>query len=148
LLHAGKNCRFDTRSHHGLSGSVHHPCDFANHRHIGPSLVEIEAEARLLSGGNPQIAKGDGAVPVKARIATVPGWKGAVGERLDALIGQCAPRLRNALRWISPFSWVGDADAGWFPSFHCFKRNVKVTFCRETALNPVPPVASKVSEGR
>jgi hypothetical protein len=40
----------------------------------------------LLSGGNPQIAKADGDAPVRAYIAAMPGWKRALGKRLDALI--------------------------------------------------------------
>ena len=37
------------------------------------------AAPRLLSGGNPQIPKGDGDAPVQAYIAACPGWKRAVG---------------------------------------------------------------------
>ncbi len=37
----------------------------------------------LLAGGNPQIAKADGDAPVQAYIAAMPGWKRAVGRRLD-----------------------------------------------------------------
>ena len=33
------------------------------------------AKVRLLSGGNPQIAKADGDAPVQAYIAAMPGWK-------------------------------------------------------------------------
>ena len=40
----------------------------------------------LLSGGNPQIAKGDGDAPVQAYIAAMPSWKQDIGRRLDALI--------------------------------------------------------------
>jgi hypothetical protein len=32
---------------------------------------------KLLSGGNPQIPKGDGDAPVQAYIAAMPGWKSA-----------------------------------------------------------------------
>jgi hypothetical protein len=35
------------------------------------------SEPRLLSGGNPQIPKGEGDEPVQAYIAAMPGWKGA-----------------------------------------------------------------------
>ena len=34
----------------------------------------------LLSGGNPQIAKGDGDAPVQKYIAAMPGWKRKVGQ--------------------------------------------------------------------
>lgn len=33
----------------------------------------------LLSGGNPQIPKGEGNAPVHAYIAAMPGWKSDVG---------------------------------------------------------------------
>ncbi|MDP1910085.1 MAG: DUF1801 domain-containing protein, partial [Hyphomicrobium sp.] len=40
--------------------------------------------AKLLSGGNPQLAQGYGNAPVKAYIAARPGWTSNVGRRLDA----------------------------------------------------------------
>ena len=40
-------------------------------------------EVKLLSGGNPQIPKGDGDEPVQAYIEAMPGWKRALGERID-----------------------------------------------------------------
>ncbi|RVC71784.1 DUF1801 domain-containing protein, partial [Mesorhizobium sp. M4A.F.Ca.ET.022.05.2.1] len=49
------------------------------------------AEPVLLSGGNPQIAKGYGDAPVQAYIAAMPGWKRDVGRRLDALIERSLP---------------------------------------------------------
>ena len=95
----------------------------------------------LLSGGNPQIAKGDGAAPVEAYIAAMPGWTGDVGRRLDELIVGAVPGVRKAVRWNSPF--YGIEGRGWFLSFHCFARYVKVSFVRGTALRPVPPIESK-----
>ena len=44
------------------------------------------AKVKLLSGGNPQIAKGYGDTPVQAYIAAMPGWKNELGRRHDALI--------------------------------------------------------------
>ena len=44
-----------------------------------------KAKPRLLSGGNPQIAKGLGEEPIKVHIAAMPGWKSDLGRRLDAL---------------------------------------------------------------
>jgi hypothetical protein len=41
------------------------------------------SEPKLLSGGNPQIPKGEGDEPVQAYIAAMPGWKRSLGERLD-----------------------------------------------------------------
>lgn len=49
----------------------------------------------LLSGGNPQIAKGYGDGPVQAYIAAMPGWKSALGRRLDALIERSVPGVRK-----------------------------------------------------
>lgn len=95
----------------------------------------------LLAGGNPQIAKGDGAAPVQAYIAAMPGWKSDVGRRLDALILRTVPDVRKAVRWNSPF--YGIEGQGWFLSFHCFTRYVKVTFFRGMSLRPVPPGESK-----
>lgn len=91
---------------------------------------------RLLSGGNPQIAKADGAAPVKAYIAAVPGWKRDVARRLDALITRNAPGVRKAVKWNSPFYGM---HQGWFASVHVFSNYVKLTFFRGTSLSPVPP---------
>jgi hypothetical protein len=95
----------------------------------------------LLSGGNPQIAKGDGDVPVQAYIAAMPGWKSDVGKRLDALIERNVPNVRKAVRYNSPF--YGIEGQGWFLSFHVFTRYVKVAFFRGASLRPVPPGPSK-----
>jgi hypothetical protein len=100
-----------------------------------------DGEVRLLSGGNPQIPKGDGDEPVQAYIAAMPGWKRVVGERLDEIITRTEPDVRKAVRWNSPF--YGAPDAGWFVSYHCFTKYVKVTFFDGSSLDPVPPVASK-----
>jgi len=92
---------------------------------------------KLLSGGNPQIAKGEGDAPVQAYIAAMPGWKRDVGKRLDALIVRNVPGVRKAVKWNSPF--YGIEGLGWFVSFHVFTRYVKVTFFSGTSLRPVPP---------
>jgi hypothetical protein len=92
---------------------------------------------KLLSGGNPQIAKADGDAPVQAYIAAMPGWKSDVGKRLDALIVRNVPNVRKAVKWNSPF--YGVEGQGWFLSFHVFTRYVKVTFFGGTSLRPVPP---------
>ncbi|MBC8132167.1 MAG: DUF1801 domain-containing protein, partial [Deltaproteobacteria bacterium] len=55
-----------------------------------------------LSGGNPQIAKADGDAPVKKYIGAMPGWKSAVGKRLDAIIVRAVPRVRKAVKWNTP----------------------------------------------
>jgi hypothetical protein len=100
----------------------------------------------LLSGGNPQIPKGEGDGPVKAYLAAMPGWKRDVGRRLDALIVRTVPGVRKAVKWNSPFYGIG--DEGWFLSFHCMTKYIKVAFFRGTSLRPPPPGASKQKEVR
>jgi hypothetical protein len=102
----------------------------------------------LLAGGNPQIPKGSGDAPVQAYIAAMPGWKRAVGRRLDALITRAVPGVRKAVKWNSPFYGAGDDGQGWFLSFHCFTKYVKVTFFRGTSLRPVPAGESKHKDVR
>jgi hypothetical protein len=104
------------------------------------------AKSRLLSGGNPQIAKGDGDAPVQAYIAAMPGWKRDIGRRLDALIEHAVPDVHRAVKWNTPF--YGIQGQGWFLAFHCFNRYVKVTFFRGMLLRPVPPVASRSQDTR
>jgi hypothetical protein len=101
-----------------------------------PSRV-VKGKVKLLSGGNPQIAKADGDVPVQTYIAAMPGWKRDVGRRLDALIVRTFPGVRKAVKWNSPF--YGVDGRGWFLSFHTYTRAVKATFFRGTSLRPVPP---------
>lgn len=104
-------------------------------------------EVALLSGGNPQVAKGTGDAPVQAYIAAaMPGWKSDVGRRLDALIVRTVPRVHKAVKWNTPF--YGIEDQGWFVAFHCFTKYIKVTFFRGTSLRPIPPGASKHPEVR
>ena len=95
----------------------------------------------LLSGGNPQIAKAYGDAPVRAYIAAMPGWKRDVGRWLDAVIARTVPGVYKAVKWNSPF--YGIEGEGWFLSFHCFAKYVKVTFFRGASLRPVPPGESK-----
>lgn len=92
---------------------------------------------KLLSGGNPQIAKAEGDAPVQAYIAAMPGWKRDLGERLDALVVREVPGVRKAVKWNSPF--YGVEGQGWFLSFHVFAKYVKVTFFQGTSLRPAPP---------
>jgi hypothetical protein len=104
------------------------------------------AKPRLLSGGNPQIPKGEGDAPVQAYIAAMPGWKRDVGRRLDALIVRSVPTVSKAVKWNSPF--YGIDGEGWFLSFRCFTKYVKVTFFRGTSLRPLPPGESKTEDTR
>ena len=96
---------------------------------------------RLLSGGNPQIPKGDGDGPVRAYIAAMPGWKSAVGARIDALIVRTVPNLRKAVKWNSPF--YGVEGQGYFMGLHVFNRYIKLAFFEGVSLNPLPPGPSK-----
>ncbi len=100
----------------------------------------------LLSGGNPQIAKGAGDAPVQAYIAAMPGWKSDLGRRLDALIERAVPGVHKAVKWNSPL--YGLEGQGWFLGIHCFTKYVKVAFFRGTSLRPVPPGASKSQDTR
>ncbi len=101
---------------------------------------------KLLSGGNPQIAKGDGDAPVQAYIAAMPGWKSDLGKRLDALIVKNLPNVRKAVRWNSPF--YGIEGQGWLVSFHVLTRYVQVNFFCGVLLKPIPPVAGKDPNAR
>ncbi|TBY79098.1 DUF1801 domain-containing protein [Rhizobium leguminosarum bv. viciae] len=103
-------------------------------------------EPVLLSGGNPQIAKGYGDAPVQAYIAAMPGWKSDVGRRLDALITRTVPRVYKAVKWNSPL--YGIEGQGWFLGVHCFAKYIKVAFFRGTSLSPIPPGESKQKEVR
>jgi len=103
-------------------------------------------EVRLLSGGNPQIPKGDGDGPVQAWIAAVPGWKSPLAARIDTLIMTTAPQMEKAVRWNSPF-W-GMPGQGWTISLHGFTAYLRVTFLRGAHLTPLPPGPSKDPDTR
>jgi hypothetical protein len=105
-----------------------------------------DAGPALLAGGNPQIAKGEGDAPVQAYIAAMPGWKREVGRRLDAIVTRTVPCVRKAVKWNSPF--YGMEGQGWFLSFHCYTRYVKLAFFRGAALDPPLPVGSKDANTR
>jgi hypothetical protein len=107
-----------------------------------------KAEPVLLSGGNPQIPKGDGDGPVRDYIAAMPGWKSDLGRRIDALVVATVPDVRKAVKWNQPFYGAGDAGAGWCVTFRCFTEYVKVTFFRGADLDPVPPGAGKQPDVR
>ena len=85
-----------------------------------PSKV---AKPKLLSGGNPQIAKAYGDEPVNAYIAAMPGWKSDIGRRLDAVITRTVPNVYKAVNWNSPL--YGFEDEGWFLGIHCFAKYIK-----------------------
>jgi len=95
----------------------------------------------LLSGGNPQIAKGYGDGPVEAYIAAMPGWKSAVGRWIDDSVTRTVPGVMKAVKWNSPF--YGMEKDHYFLSYHCFEKYIKITFLNGTSLIPPPPVGSK-----
>ena len=101
--------------------------------------------ARLLSGGNPQIAMADGDAPVQAYIKAIPGWKRDVAKQLDALIVKTVPVVTKAVKWNSPF--YGIEGRGWFMAFHMYNRAIKVTFFKGISLDPPPP-GGKAKEAR
>jgi hypothetical protein len=103
-------------------------------------------ETRLLSGGNPQIAKGYGEAPVKAYIAAMPGWKRAVGKKLDEIITRAVPGVKKAVKWNSPM--YGMEENYWFLGIHVFDKYIKVAFFKGVSLKPMPPDASKQKEVR
>ena len=83
---------------------------------------------------------------MQAYIAAMPGWKRAIGERLDALVVRNVPEVHKAVKWNSPF--YGIEGRGWFLSLQVFTRYVKVTFFRGTSQRPVPPRASNHEDVR
>ncbi len=109
-------------------------------------MPEESTKPKLLSGGNPQIAKADGDAPVQAYIAAMPGWKRDTGRRLDELIVRLVPNVRKAVRWNSPF--YGIEGQGWFLSYHVFTRYVKVTFLQGAEFDPEPPGSGKDPDSR
>jgi hypothetical protein len=114
-----------------------------------PSVDSATTETtavKLLSGGNPQIAKGAGNEPVQRYIAAMPGWKSAVGKRLDELITLHLPNVQKAVRWNSPF--YGIEGRGWLVSFHVLTRHVQVNFFCGSQLQPPPPGKGKDPNAR
>lgn len=100
----------------------------------------------LLSGGNPQIAKGEGDASVQAYIEAIPGWKREVARQLDAAIVRAVPGVRKAVKWNSPF--YGVDGTSWFLSFHCYTKFIKVAFFRGASLRPLPPRESRQPDVR
>lgn len=111
-----------------------------------PSGPTPSGDIVLLSGGNPQIAKGYGDDVVQTYIAAMPGWKHDIGAAIDTLVTRLVPGVQKAVKWNTPF--YGLEKDSWFLSYHCFNAYVKVTFFRGTAMDPVPPGASKHPEVR
>ena len=114
--------------------------------HMTPTRSKNRSQPRLLSGGNPQIPKGEGDGPVQDYIAAMPGWKRKVGKHLDGLIVRTLPGVHKAVKWNQPF--YGRDGEGWFLSFRCYAKYVQVAFFRGTSLDPPPPKGSKHPEVR
>jgi hypothetical protein len=112
----------------------------------GEKSATKKAAPVLLTGGNPQIAIGDGDEPVQAYIAAMPGWKGDMGRRLDELIVKAVPEVTKAVKWNSPF--YGVEGQGWMVGFHCFTKYIKVSFFNGVSLVPPPPGKSKNNDVR
>lgn len=108
--------------------------------------VAKKPTVKLLSGGNPQIAKGTGDVKVQEFIHAMPGWKQDIGRWLDELITRTVPGVHRAVKWNTPF--YGTDTATWFIAFHCLNRYVKVAFSMGTHLKPPPPGTSKQKDVR
>jgi hypothetical protein len=103
-----------------------------------------DGKARLLSGGNPQISKGDGDAPVQAYIDAIPDWKREIVRQIDRIITREIPGVQKAVKWNSPFyGSLPSEGRGWFLSLHCFNKYVKVAFFAGTSLKPMPPRESK-----
>ena len=103
-------------------------------------------EPVLLSGGNPQIAKGFGDAPVQAYLDAVPGWKQDICRRLDALIVATVPGVSKAVKWNTPL--YGVEEGRWFAGMHCYAQFVRVTFFKGTEIDPVPAGPSKIANVR
>ena len=96
---------------------------------------------RLLSGGNPQIAKGYGPAKVEEYLAAVPGWKQDTCRAVHRAVLDALPGVAMAVKWNSPF--YGVEEGRWFLSYHCLTRYVKLAFFDGEGLDPPPPVGSK-----
>ena len=105
----------------------------------------MTANVKILSSGNPQIAKGYGDGVVQRYIAAMPGWKSAVGRRIDQLVMEAFPAAEKAVKWNTAL--FGKED-GWFMALYCYRRYVQLTFMQGSALDPVPPVPSKSGNTR
>ena len=80
-----------------------------------------DAKPVLLSGGNPQIAKGYGDAPVQAYIAAMPGWKSEVGRRLDAIIDAHRSRREEGGQMELALLWRRGRPV--VPQLSCLRRN-------------------------
>ena len=105
------------------------------------------AKPVLLSGGNPQIAKG---VRRRPRAGLYRGHAGLeTRRRAPPRRAHRAHRPRRAQGSQMELALLRHrGPSGWFLSFHCFTKYVKVAFFRGTSLRPLPPGESKHKEVR
>lgn len=99
-----------------------------------------------LSGGNPQIAKGDGDAVLQAFIKAMPGWTKEIGAKIDKVVSRVVPKAAKAVKWNTPLYGFGDGT--WFLAFHVYAKYVKVSFFRGAEMTPMPPEGSKVKHVR
>lgn len=104
------------------------------------------SRARLLSGGNPQVAKADGDAPVRAWIAALSGWQHERALLIDTVVTRALPRVSKCVRWNSPL--YGAEPGNWFLGLHVFKTYLKLAFVQGASLQPQPPGTSKQAHVR
>ena len=107
---------------------------------------KADGPVKLLTGGNPRVAKGYGEEVVQAYLQAIPDWKREVSVRLDALITRAFPNVQKAVKWNSPF--YGVEGQGWFIATHVFTHFVRITFFYGQQLEPLPPGPSKDKNAR
>lgn len=105
-----------------------------------------DPKPRLLTGGNPQIAKGYGDAPVQAWLNAAPGWKQDTARQIDAIVTAALPGVEKAVKYNQPF--YGVERGRWFLGMHIIARYLKLAWFDGAALDPVPPVASKMPKVR
>lgn len=108
--------------------------------------VAKQANVVLLSGGNPQIAKGYGDAPVQAYINALSDWQRDLARELDAVITRTLPKVQKAVKWNSPL--YGMTENHYFVGLHVFKKYIKVAFFQGRLLKPMPPGESKTKNAR
>lgn len=100
----------------------------------------------LLSGGNPQIAKGYGDAPVQAYINALSDWRRDVTRNVDAIVTRALPKVQKAVKWNSPL--YGAEENHYFLGIHVFAKYVKLAFFIGRSLDPMPPGESKTRNAR
>lgn len=86
------------------------------------------------------LPKSDGPAGVKAYIASMEPWQGAVAKRVHDLIAKEIPEAKMGIRWHCPF--YGIEEQGWFLAFAAFQYHVKFTFFAGTSMQPPPPAGT------